>query len=317
MENLMAEMELVSTKCFICELNDSKIIGAGKDYEYDTSNDIFVMMKCKSCGLVYLNPRPSISTFERIYPQNYHAINFSSQHFGIVYQIRSWLEAKRFMSACDDLQANARILDVGCGDGFHLNLLRRYGKKSWTLEGIDLDKRAVEMARKSGLVIYNGSVESINLPENSYDLAFMVQTIEHVEKPDEVMRAIRGLLKPGGKLVIVTDNTDSLDFKLFKRNYWGGYHFPRHWHLFSQNSLSKLAEKTDFQVARLGTIITPVNWVYTVHNWLVERKAPRWLIECFTLKSTVSLAAFTLLDLIVQTFHKGGLLRAMLRKPFN
>jgi len=315
MENLMAKMDLVRTQCCICELNDSESIGAGKDYEYNTSTEIFYVMKCKSCGLVYLNPRPSISAFEIIYPQNYHAFNFSRKGFGVVYKIRSWLEAKRFMSCCEGLPADARILDVGCGDGFHLNLLRQYGKKSWTLEGIDFDKRAIEMARKSGLVVYHGSVESINLPQNSYDLAYMVQTIEHVEKPDEVLRGIHRLLKPGGKLVIVTDNTGSLDFKFFKRKYWGGYHFPRHWNLFNKRSLTKLAEKTGFEVARLGTIISPVNWVYTIHNWLVDKKGPSWLIGCFTLKSTVSLAVFTILDMVLQKFRKGALLQAILKKP--
>lgn len=129
------------------------------------------------------------------------------------------------------------------------------------------------------------------------------------------MRGIRRLLKPGGKLVIVTDNTDSIDFKFFKGNYWGGYHFPRHWNLFNQNSLTKLAEKTDFEVARLETIISPVNWVYTIHNWLVAKKGPYWLIGCFTLKSIFPLAVFTLLDIVLQKFRKGALLRAILRKP--
>jgi hypothetical protein len=43
--------------------------------------------------------------------------------------------------------------------------------------------------------------------------------------------------------VIVTDNTDALDFKIFKGGYWGGYHFPRHWNLFNRKSLTKLAGK--------------------------------------------------------------------------
>ena len=308
-------MNLVRTQCCICESNDAEVVGAGKDYEYGTSSDIFSMVKCRSCGLVYLNPRPPISAFERIYPANYHAFNFSEKDFGFVHKIRSRLEAKRFISCCDGLPADARIVDVGCGDGFHLKLLRQYGKKSWTLEGIDLDKRAIEMAEKAGLVVHHGSVDSIHLPQNSYDLAFMVQTIEHVEKPDEVLRGIHRLLKPGGKLVIVTDNTGSLDFKLFKRKYWGGYHFPRHWNLFNRNSLTKLAQKTDFEVVRLETILTPVNWVYTVHNWLVEKKGPSWLIKSFTLSSKFSLAAFTVLDTVLQKFGRGGLLRAILRKP--
>ena len=316
MENLSDRLlDLVHVQCCICESNDAEPVGKGKDFEYNSSSNTFLAMRCNSCGLVYLNPRPNISGFEKIYPMNYHAFNFSEKHFGIVYKIRSWLETKRLLSCCEGLPENARILDVGCGDGFHLNLLRQYGKKSWALEGIDIDKRAVEMAKKSGLIVHQGSVESIDLPHNTYDLIFMIQTIEHVEKPNEVLLGIRKLLKAGGKLIIVTDNTDSLDFRFFKKSYWGGYHFPRHWNLFNRNSLTKLAEKTDFEVAGLGTQYSPVNWVYSIHNWLVDKKAPNWLINRFTLKSTVSLSVFTILDMVLQKFRKGALLRAILRKP--
>ena len=274
MEHLKDDLlDLVPVQCCICESDDAEPVGTGKDFEYNSSADTFFAMKCNSCGLVYLNPRPAISEFGKIYPSNYHAFDFSEKDFGIVYKIRSRLEANRLLSFCKGLPADARILDVGCGDGFHLKLLRQYGKKSWELEGIDIDKRAIEMAEKSGLSVHHGSIESIALPQNRFDLALMIQTIEHVEKPAEVLMAVRNFLKPGGRLVIVTDNTDSLDFRFFKKSYWGGYHFPRHWNLFNRNSLKKLAEKNDFEVASLGTQYSPVNWVYSIHNWLVAKKA--------------------------------------------
>ncbi|MEO6683110.1 MAG: methyltransferase domain-containing protein, partial [Ginsengibacter sp.] len=71
---------------------------------------------------------------------------------------------------------------------------------------------------------------------------------EHVESPDKVLLGINRLLKPGGILLIVTDNTDSLDFGYFKKRYWGGYHFPRHWNLFNKKSIAKLAVKTNFEI---------------------------------------------------------------------
>ena len=310
-------INMVYVQCCVCGSHDAKPVGAGKDFEYLTSPETFTAMRCNSCGLIYLNPRPDISEFERIYPANYHAFNFSKKEYGLVYKIRSKLEAKRLLENCVGLPENARILDIGCGDGFHLKLLKKYGKKSWALAGIDMDKRAVEMAKKSDLEVYCGNVETINLPPDSYDLALIIQTIEHVEKPDEVLRRINTLLKPGGKLLIGTDNTGSLDFGFFKRHYWGGYHFPRHWNLFNKNSLSRLAAKTGFEVEVLETQVSPVNWVYTIHNWLVDIKAWQWLINRFTLKSTVSLSVFTMLDIILQQFGRGALLRAVLRKSVS
>ena len=308
------QLKLTRVQCCVCDADDASKVGAGRDFEYHTSDDRFAAMQCNSCGLVYLNPRPEISEFETIYPPSYHAFDFAAEDYGIVYKIRSRLEANRLLSWCAGLPDDARILDVGCGDGFHLQLLQKYGKKSWQLEGIDLDKRAARMAEKSGLKIHLGSVEDLDLPENYYDLAFMIQTIEHVEKPDAILRAVKRILKPNGKLVVVTDNTDSIDFGLFKKSYWGGYHFPRHWNLFNRKSLTKLAEKVGFEVADLATQVSPVNWVYSIHNALVDRRAPRFLINQFTLKSTVSLSAFTSLDILLQKFGRGALLRAILQK---
>ena len=307
-------LELIRVSCCVCETDDAKKIGGGADFEYRTSADIFTAMQCNSCGLIYLNPRPSVHEFERIYPSNYHAFDFAETDYGIIYKIRSRLEAKRLLGWCADLPNDARILDVGCGDGFHLKLLQKYGKKSWFLEGVDVDARALQKAEKSGLKVHHGSIEKLELPENTYDMAFMIQTIEHVEKPVEVLRAIRKILKPGGKLIIVTDNTGSLDFRFFKNKYWGGYHFPRHWNLFNRDSLTKLARKTRFEVVDLTTQVSPVNWVYSIHNWLVDRNTAQFLINRFTLKSTVSLSAFTSLDILLQKFGRGALLRAIVRK---
>ncbi len=308
------QLKLTHVRCCVCQSDAASPVGVGFDYEYRTSSDTFLAMRCKHCGLVYLNPRPDVSEFETIYPPSYHAFDFSEKDFGVIYKIRSRLEAKRLLSFCKDLPDDARILDVGCGDGFHLKLLKEYGRKTWTLEGVDLDKRAVETAKKADLKVRLGSVEKLNLPEDAYDLTFMIQTIEHLEKPFEVLSAVKNVLKPGGKLVIVTDNTDALDFKVFKNGYWGGYHFPRHWNLFNQNSLAMLAAKADFETADIKTIVSPVNWVYSIHNALADWNAPRFLQNRFTLKSTVSLSAFTLLDIIMQKFGKGALLRAVLQK---
>lgn len=313
--NLQTNLNLQFVKCCICESNDATLIGRGKDFEYQTSSHTFSAMKCNSCGLVYLNPRPSITEFEKIYPPTYHAIDFSKKKFGFVYNIRSYLEAARFLRRCRNLPDDARILDVGCGDGFHLKLLREFGKKSWELEGVDIDQRAVAAATRAGLKVHLGTMEDIDLPVENYDLIFMIQTIEHIEKPVEVLGAIKKLLRKGGQLVIVTDNTDSLDFKLFKTSYWGGYHFPRHWNLFNNNSLSKLAKKTGFEIDGLKTIVSPVNWVYSIHNALVDRKKSNWLINRFTLKSPVSLTIFTAIDFVLQKFRRGALLQATLRKP--
>lgn len=309
------EIELTLVKCCICGNSNATFIGSGQDFEYHTSGETFSMMRCNSCGLIYLNPRPVVSEFKKIYPPTYHAYNFSENNFGFPYKVRSKIEKWRLLNDCSGLPDNARILDVGCGDGFHLSLLAKSGKKNWSLEGVDVDKHAIEAATLKGLKVHLGTVEEVDLPAESYDLIFMIMTIEHLERPDKTICNIKRLLKKGGRLVIVTDNTGSFDFTFFRKHYWGGYHFPRHWNLFNRPSLRRLAEKTGFEVESLKTIISPVNWVYSIHNSLVDHGRPKWLINRFTLKSTLSLSVFTVLDFIFQKFGRGALLKGVFRKP--
>ena len=226
------------------------------------------------------------------------------------------LDARRLLSCCRGLSKEARIIDVGCGDGFHLRLLREFGKPTWKLEGVDPSARAVQAAAREGLTIHKGIVQQLDLPQASYDLAFLIATIEHVDDPPAVLEAVRALLRPGGRVVIVTDNTSSLDFKLFKERHWGGYHFPRHWNLFNPVTLRALASQVNMEVDTLTTIVSPVNWVYSIRNMLVDSRAAPWLINRFSLKSTGSLAVFTLFDTLHQIAGRGALLRAILKRPF-
>lgn len=265
--------------------------------------------------MVFISPRPAAEAFSQIYPPEYHAFNFTEEKFGLVHAVRSRLETNRLLRYCQGLPPDGRILDVGCGDGFHLRLLRDYGEPGWVLEGVDLDDRAVRAVRGSGLDSYHGAVETLELKEASYDLVYSIMTVEHVPYPDRFLQAIYRILKPGGRLILVTDSTDTVDFTLFRKGYWGGYHFPRHFYLFNRSSLSRLASKAGFHVRRVTTLVSPVNWVYSIHNYLVDRNAPSHLIEQFSLSSPISLSVFTTLDIVLRGLGRGALLNAYLEKP--
>jgi SAM-dependent methyltransferase len=308
-------LTLIPARCCICDHEDADPIGVGEDFEYRTSADSFLAVRCRGCGLVYLNPRPSQEDLGTIYPPTYHAFEFSEERFGLVYQVRRRLEARRLLSWCKGLPEDARILDVGCGDGFHLSLLRDFGGKGWQLEGVDPSEHAAATAARTGLTVHQGTVQDLNLPAEGYDFAFMIQTIEHLDDPAAVLRSVRRLLKPGAMLGIVTDNTGSLDFRLFRGRHWGGYHFPRHFYLFDRASLRALASKVSLDVAALTTMVSPVNWVYSVRNSLVDYGAPSFLVERFSLRAPAGLAVFTLFDNLHQLAGRGALLRALLRRP--
>ena len=199
-----------------------------------------------------------------------------------MHKVRSRLEARRLLRAGKGLPADARVLDVGCGDGFHLDLLRRYAPPSWSVTGVDTDARAVAAARARGLDVYEGAVETSPIQPNSIDMALCIQTIEHVPDPIALLSSIANLLKPGGRLYLITDNTGSPDFRLTKGRHWGGYHFPRHWNLFNKESMrprrappgSKFFAHDNRQPSQLD-VLDP--------HALVDWRAPRVAVNQFSL----------------------------------
>jgi SAM-dependent methyltransferase len=309
-----AGLRLVPARCCLCGLDDPEPVAVGEDFEYRTSRDSFLAVTCRRCGLLYLNPRPAESEMARIYPDTYHAFDFNPDSFGLVYRVRRWLEKRRLRAFCRGLPADARILDVGCGDGFHLSLLGEINA-GWTLEGLDVDARAAGAARSRGLTVHQGRLEELQLDGGSFDMVLLIMTIEHLSDPVAVMGEVGRLLKPGGRVVIVTDNAASPDFRIFGGRHWGGYHFPRHFYLFTRATLQRLADASGLRAERIATGLSPVNWTFSVRNWLDDWGAPRWLVARFSFVSAPALGLFTLLDAPLALVGQGALLQAVLVKP--
>jgi SAM-dependent methyltransferase len=308
-------LTLEYARCCICGTRDSEPVGSGPDFEYRTSSDSFLAVRCTRCGVVYLDRRPVAEELGRIYPDDYHAFAFTESEFGLVHGVRSRLEARRLRRAFAGLPVDARLLDVGCGDGFHLDLLATHGPAGWRLEGVDVDDRAVGAARARGVRVHQGRVEELGLEPGAYDAAMLIQTVEHLADPLGVLRAVRDLLRPGGRLLLVTDNTGSLDFRLARRRHWGGYHFPRHWYLFDAPSLRMLGARAGFDILSLTTMVSPVNWVYSARNALDDLGAPRALLAHLSLEGAAALAAGTVFDVAHRAVGRGALLRAILARP--
>ena len=309
---------LVPGSCSNCGATDrSQRVAVGEDFEYRTSPDSFEMHRCLRCDVVYLDPRPAPSELGRIYGPDYHAYDFTEERFGLSYRLRSAIERRRLLDWCGRLGAGARIIDIGAGDGFHLGILRDAGHPTWSLEGVEPDHKAAAVARAAGIDVHAGFIEELSLDEASYDFAIMIMVIEHVPDPRAVLEATRRILKPGGRIGIVTDNTDSPDARLGRKRHWGGYHFPRHFHLYNRRALADLAGRSGLEVERMETMMSPVNWTYTVHNALQDRGAPPWATRPFTLDSAAALAFFTVVDMLAGAFGNRALLRAVLRRPME
>ncbi|MFH1130952.1 MAG: class I SAM-dependent methyltransferase, partial [Pseudomonadota bacterium] len=100
---------------------------------------------------------------------------------------------------------NAHILDVGCGRGGLAYLLPDHTE----LHGVDISEKAVEEARKLYKEVHVVDLDDEPMPFQSsfFDICLMLDVIEHVLDPVVVVSKIAPCLKPGGLLILSTNNS--------------------------------------------------------------------------------------------------------------
>jgi SAM-dependent methyltransferase len=143
--------------------------------------------------------------------------------------------------------APGALLDVGCGDG---SFLVRMKSRGWDVAGVDFDAKAIATAkRKHGLNLHHGDLAQVNFPGDKFDAITLNHVIEHVPLPLDLLAECRRILKPGGRLIVVTPNSVSMGHQWFGR-HWKGLDPPRHLHIFSPGNLAGSARRAGFHILR-------------------------------------------------------------------
>jgi ubiquinone/menaquinone biosynthesis C-methylase UbiE len=94
-----------------------------------------------------------------------------------------------------------RILHAGCGWD-RLDVSRPY-RESCEVIGVDLDPRVAPMFHSE---FHLGSLSSMPLDSSSFDMIFCEYVVEHLDDPPAALREMRRVLKPGGRILVLTPN---------------------------------------------------------------------------------------------------------------
>lgn len=310
-------LPLENSTCPLCNSSSDIEVAHGTDYEYKTTDQNFSFLKCDNCDVLYLNPRPAVSALSDIYPKNYYSFTGEDESKNLVKSLRKRWEIKKVRDYTRWLgSGQATVLDVGCGTGRLLSLIRESAPASWKLHGIELDPHAVTVARTKGFDVTHSTLENFN-PHTKFDLIILQQVIEHVEDPLAMMRKLHHLLSIKGVVILETPNLAGWDYKLFRKGLWGGYHFPRHWTLFTKKSLRKLSINTGFEVIEHQSLMSLSFWSWSIHHLIYNKKHPK-LAHFLRPPNSFLLAASLPLELLqlffgLQTSNQ----RIILRKKAN
>ncbi len=318
MSRVETPIEIVDESCRHCDSEQSTPLWAGSEHEYDnTTDEVFEFVRCAQCDVVRLNPRPDVSELGRIYPPQYYAYNLMeenrSDNPGLLDKIKARMYQRRLSAVLRRLgkpTGPIRLLDIGCGDGRLLDWYKASsdGPRLQTF-GVEMSEAAATEARRRGHEVVSGRFEIESVLEHaSFDLILASHVIEHVDEPLQFARHAAELLAPGGIFVIYTPNWDSPDARFFK-GLWGGNHFPRHWTLYTPDTLAGLAQRIGLELSHVEYQPNPIFWVWSCHATLKKRfPNSSWPDRLFptvqifhrSVRSFLLLSVFTALDLVMR-----------------
>ena len=103
---------------------------------------------------------------------------------------------------------NKKVLDAACGEGYGSYLLKTWGASE--VVGVDVSQTSIDKAASifkcEGLSFQCQNVETLQFPNHYFDVIVSFETLEHLDHPENFLKGIRRVLKPGGTIIISCPN---------------------------------------------------------------------------------------------------------------
>ncbi|MFT7511858.1 MAG: SAM-dependent methyltransferase [Candidatus Omnitrophota bacterium] len=221
--------------CNLCGSRNAAPQFQQKDFMFRVSDEVFTIVQCADCGLVYLNPRPTIEELGAYYIDSFYKNDRTAEE-ELVAREKQIREKVRFVEHLP----KGRALDIGCMKGDFLHGLQEAG---WEVEGTELSTTPSNLFN---LDIHYGT-DFLTWPseEDRFDLVTMWAVMEHVHDPMAFFEKIHRVLKPGGRFVYLVTNWDSPHAQWLQMD-----DYPRHLTIFSRETAQAYADKAGYILKR-------------------------------------------------------------------
>ncbi len=268
---------MIATNCAVCETDstdqevyrDTLIADAATSERFSarrTPDRVhYRMVRCGNCGLLRSNPILSDEELARLYRDSSltyeDEVEFAKKTYG-----RYLLQCLKTY-APDIEPANARLLEIGSGNGFFLEQALECGFRDVT--GVEPSLEAVEMASPA---VRNRLVNDIFrdglFPSGQFDVICAFQVFDHLAHPNEVLKTCRDALRPGGVVLFINHDVGAWTNRVL------GSRSPvidiEHIYLFDTETMPRIFQKNGFDVLD----VFPVENTYPLHYWMKMAPLP-------------------------------------------
>ena len=189
--------ELKYVNCNICGSDNTQLLGV--------ENNCNICL-CRQCGLIYVNPRPVSQSLSPDFFDNFDEPpeeRWGAKNYKNYLEILDTIE-----QVCPD---KGRLLDVGCGYGFFLNLARERG---WQIFGEDTSLSAVSYCHKQlNINVFRGLLEEADFPDNYFNAVMLWLVLEHLPDPQSTLKEIYRIMAPNAVLIVRVPNVNFILIK--------------------------------------------------------------------------------------------------------
>ena len=228
-------MELVEVSCYNC---------GGKEYELYATENGFRYVKCKNCGLVYLNPRPKdvevISSHE-------YGVHIGNKVINVTGRYKK-SKIKRYLSIIGDFYTKEELidkkwLDIGCGFGEFIETLNKVANNNIYVKGSELNKIKINFCKERGL-----DVEKIDMKNHNekYDVISLLNIFSHLPNPIQYFESLKKNLRTRGELFIETGNISNMPAKYFPRPFYA----PDHLSFANKEIVEDILKRIGFEIVK-------------------------------------------------------------------
>ncbi len=232
-----AEFEKKINHCPLC---DSKNIS--DKYIIDTYSPAFNISLCNDCRFMFINPVFTDTFIKELYSEDYYNGNnqyaYHDERQRLKYEEKVWKKRIKKIHAYIDC---GNFLDVGASFGGLLQCASTF----FNPYGIEISPYAAAHANKLlNNQVHNGTLYDHPYQDNFFSVITMIEVIEHLKKPQQILKECYSLLKPGGLLVVQTANFDGQQARQLKQEY--NYFMPGHVSYFSKANVISALQKVGF-----------------------------------------------------------------------
>jgi 2-polyprenyl-3-methyl-5-hydroxy-6-metoxy-1,4-benzoquinol methylase len=224
------------------------------------------LYRCEGCGIVFAADIPPERELAQAY-QSSHPEGYSLEKKN---RRRNFQRLIKTVAGYVQRKGQIRLLDVGSSTGLFLETVRETFP-DWILTGVEASTPAAEMARgRNGVRIIQGMFEIAEGIPGGQDIITMLDLIEHVRSPLEIICKANQSLKPGGVLVLTTPNIDSWTSKLFRTHWWSFR--CMHTLYFSPLSMKQVLARGGFRVVKMRGLIRLFSLRYCLRHlgWSIQ-----------------------------------------------